>query len=332
MIHTFLMKFPITDEDVNVAQIKFGTDYKHLNQYFQKVYGEYFNFALVPQITKGHGRWYLSLFVDAVALLQKSDITETDYREIKLNILECLILLFNHATHYDSHILARLDYRFDVTIENKQLRKLYFHLIKKHVEKYRHQIKCTGKKNASGEFEDFNTTVYHNSQSVVTTAYDKEAERFAKRCKLQPYEKDVIRFEVRLLYNHLYYKASKRCKTPIPMKLESYFKESVYYSYLKSYLLSIYPQGDYYKYAYAEKWIGYAPLKATDKALLKEFLKKSAYKSLSTAKRSYSKYVYNKMLNYLGDLNINPITIPKNYPQAPRHFKNPLNDLYTKFK
>lgn len=253
-------------------------------------------------------------------------------QEIKLNILECLMLLFNHAKHYESHILTRLDYRYDVTIADENLRKLYFHLVKKHVEKFRYQIKYTGKINASGEFEDYKTTVYHSSHSVVTTAYDKEAERIAKGCKIEEYEKNVVRFEVRLLYNHLYYKASKRCTNPVPMQLESYFKETVYYEYLHKYLLSIYPRGDYFKYATAEKWIGCAPLKPSEKTLLKEFLKKTAYKSMSTTKRAYSKYYYNKALNHLKDLDINPIMIPKNHPKAPRHFKNPLNALYAKYE
>lgn len=242
MIHTFLMKFLISLEDVEIVQLKLGVNYKNINQQFQLIYGKHFNYSLTPQITKGHGKWYLSLFVDAVALLQKSNINETDYNEIKLNIMECLMLLFNHATHYEDHILARLDYRYDVTIEDKKLRELYFHLIKKHVEKYRSQQKCTGKINSSGEFEDFVTTIYHSSQSVVTTAYDKEAERIAKGCKVEEYEKNVVRFEVRLQYSHLYYKASHRCKEPIPMQLENYLKENVYYEYLRLYLLSIYPQ------------------------------------------------------------------------------------------
>lgn len=40
-----------------------------------------------------------------------------------------------------------------------------------------------------------------------------------------------------------------------------------------------------------------------------------------------SKSTFNKRINLLQELGINPILIPKNYPKAPSFLKNPLNDF-----
>ncbi|WP_153731839.1 hypothetical protein [Sporosarcina obsidiansis] len=332
MIHTFQMKFPLVEKDIDVLENTIDYSYKAVNEYIQKNYGEYFNNAFTVQVKRNSGNNYLSLVVDAVLLLKKADIRESDYYEIELRVKELLMILFSHTTFYSEHILTRIDYRYDLILPNKHMRELYFHLITKHVERYRFQQKYSGMKNESGKFEKYKTTIYHSSRAIVTTAYDKEAEREAKECDIQDYEKDVVRFEVRLMYQHLYYKASERCPKPIPMKLANYFIESRYYDYLRQYLIPIYPQGTYYKYSEVERMLQCTSLKSSDKALLKEFLLKTSSYSLSTPKKHITPYKYKKALRLLKSLGINPVCIPKNYPKAPKQFENPLNNLFAKFE
>ncbi|KGR82768.1 hypothetical protein [Lysinibacillus odysseyi] len=331
MLHTFQMNIGIKEEDLNTLEETVGGNYKQVNDYIQMHYAEYFNNAFTVRVVRHPGKIYLSLVVDVILLLRKSDIQESDYLEVKQRIMELLMMLIGHAP-YEDHILVRIDYRYDVILPNKQLRELYFHLITKHVDRYRFQHKYKGKKSASGEFEKYKTTIYHSSGSIVTTAYDKEAEREAKECETQVYEKDVVRFEVRLMYQHLYYKASARCPNPISMHLSNYFKEEPFNEYLQKYLIPIYPQGDYYKYSEAERIICDSQLSAFDKSLLKEFLLKTSSHSLSTPKKHVSPHKYKKAMRLLQNLGINPVCIPKNYPKAPKQFDNPLNSLFSIFE
>jgi hypothetical protein len=187
-------------------------------------------------------------------------------------------------------------------------------------------------KNASGKFEKYKTTIYHSSRAIVTTAYDKEAEREAKNCEVQEFEKNVVRFEVRLNSPHIRYKASERCPKPISMKLVNYFKEELYFEYLRNYLASIYVEGTYYKFTEIERILQGASLSSSDKALLREFLLKTSSYSLSTPKKHISPYKYKKALRLLKSLGINAVCIPKNYPKAPKRLDNPLNDLFAKLK
>lgn len=334
MIHTAELTFHIEKNDVLTLEENLGDNYKKANDKFQMLYGAYFNNAYTIQVTEKYGKCYLSLFVDAVRLLGKPDIVEGDYHLIKHRIMELLMLLIGHTDCYENHTLKRIDYRYDIVIEDEHIRQLYFHIIGKHINKYRKQIKRKGEKNKqTGETIKYESTVYHSTiGSISVCCYDKCAEREAKGCAIESYERNVIRFEVRLRYEHLRYRASKRCNNPLPMQLEYYLKETLYYEYLQKYLLPIYPQGDYYKFTEAEKIISTSHIPHENKGLLIKALKKISTYGLSTLKKQLTPYKYNKVLQLLNDLNINPILIPKNYPKTPNKLENPLNALYAKYE
>lgn len=61
-------------------------------------------------------------------------------------------------------------------------------------------------------------------------------------------------------------------------------------------------------------------------------LRKISTYGLSTLKKQLTPYKYNKVLQLLRDFSINPILIPKNYPNAPKKLENPLNALYAKYE
>lgn len=244
------------------------------------------------------------------------------------------MLLIGHTGCYENHTLKRIDYRYDVTIEDEHIRKLYFHMIGKHINQYKRQIKCKGEKNKdTGETIKYMTTVYHSSKkSISVCCYDKEAERKVKGCAVESYENNVIRFEVRLRYEHLRYRASKRCKNPLPMQLPYYLKETLYYECLQKYLLPIYPQGTYYRFSEAERIIRASHIAPDNKKLLIDALRKISTYGLSTLKKQLTAHKYKKVLQLLKDLNINPILIPKNYqPKPPNRLENPLNELFAKY-
>lgn len=334
MIHTAELIFHIEKTDILTLEENLGNSYKKANDKFQMLYGAYFNNAYTIQVTEKYGKCYLSLFVDAVRLLGKPDIVEEDYSTIKRRILELLMLLIGHTDCYENHTLKRIDYRYDIVIEDEHIRKLYFHMIGKHINQYRRQIKRKGEKNKdTGETIKYMTTVYHSSkESISVCCYDKGEERKAKDCNIEPYEKNVIRFEVRLKYEHLRYRASKRCKNPLPMQLAYYLKESMFYESLKTYLLPIYRKGDYYKFSEAERIIRASHITPEDKELLITALRKISTYGLSTLKKQLTPYKYKKVLQLLNDFAINPILVPKNYPKSPSKLENPLNALYAKYE
>lgn len=330
MIHTAELLFHIEKNDLFTLEENLGDSYKKANDKFQMLYGAYFNDAYTLQVSEKFGKWYISLFVDAVRLLGKPDILEEDYRLIKRGIMELLMLLIGHTDCYDNHTLKRIDYRYDIVIEDEHLRQLYFHMIGKHINQYRRQIKRKGEKNKlTGEMIKYNSTVYHSTkESISVCCYDKCIERKAKRCAIESYERNVIRFEVRLKYEHLRYRASKRCKNPLPMQLAYYLKESLFYESLKNYLLPIYPKGDYYKFSEVERIIRASHITPDNKELLINALRKISTYGLSSLKKQLTPYKYKKVLQLLNDFAINPILIPKNYPKAPSKLENPLNALY----
>lgn len=334
MIHTAELIFHIEENDLFTLEEKLGDSYKRANDKFQMLYGAYFNNAYTIQVTEKFGKYYLSLFVDAVRLLNKPNILEEDYTIIKRCIMELLMLLIGHTDCYDNHTLKRIDYRYDFVIEDPHLRELYFHMIGKHINQYKRQIKRKGEKNKlTGEITKYKTSVYHSTkESISVCCYDKENERKAKGCAIESYERNVIRFEVRLKYEHLRYRASKRCKNPIPMKLAYYLKESLFYESLKNYLLPIYPKGDYYKFSEVERIIRASHITPDNKELLINALRKISTYGLSSLKKQLTPYKYKKVLQLLNDFAINPILIPKNYLKAPSKLENPLNALYAKYE
>ena len=334
MIHTAELTFHIEKNDVLTLEENLGDNYKKANDKFQMLYGAYFNNAYTIQVTEKFGKCYLSLFVDAVRLLGKPNILEEDYPLIKRRIMELLMLLIGHTDCYDDHTLKRIDYRYDIIIEDAHIRQLYFHIIGKHINQYRKQIKRKGEKDElTGKMIKYKTTVYHSTkESISVCCYDKSAEREAKGCAIESYERNVIRFEVRLKYEHLRYRASKRCKNPLPMQLAYYLKETLYYEYLHKYLLPIYPQGDYYTFSQAERMICASHIPPDNKELLINALRKISTYGLSTLKKQLTPYKYNKVLQLLRGFSINPILIPKNYPNAPKKLENPLNALYAKYE
>lgn len=322
LIHTFKMMFPIHHEEVQDMQKRFDIKYTEVNKFFE---GDFPGVTLAIS-NIGFGKWYLYMVVDAIVMLGKSNIKEDDYQSLKNEIKKILIRIFGHAAHYKEHVLIRIDYRYDIKIEDKNIQKLLMHIYKKLTNSYRFQKKYLGKMQ-HGVFTPYETTVYHSSNSVRSIVYLKEEERIAKGEKIEPYEKDVVRYEVQLLEDHLYYMERKCERIQRPRKLAVYLKKELYIEYFKKYMSHIYYLGDFYKIDSARKKISSSSLSPKDKIKLVDFLKQVSSCNVDTPLKKMSKSTFNKRINLLQELGINPILIPKNYPKAPSFLKNPLNDF-----
>lgn len=88
MIHTAELIFHVEHDDILTLEENLSDSYKKANDKFQTLYGTYFNYAYTLQVTEKFGKWYISLFIDVVRLLNKSNICEADYPTIKRGIME----------------------------------------------------------------------------------------------------------------------------------------------------------------------------------------------------------------------------------------------------
>ncbi|MDA3732450.1 hypothetical protein PBV87_13235 [Niameybacter massiliensis] len=275
------------------------------------------------------------LFVDAIKLLGKADINQSDYPalENRLNDLK-KSLLFNLDKEL---VLLRIDYRLDVVIKDENIRHYLFNLFAKNKEYFKHLKRCEGKKKSIHSVgEKYQTSLYYNSKSIVAVVYDKPKEREFKHQPLQNHEKNVLRFELRLHNNHL--KHLKR-NHHIEKTLKNYMNEDMYKKYMTNYILQIFYPGDFYTIRKARTIIQASSLKDYDKKDLNNFLiqvSKYGMEPLikqrhTTSPYGLSRYKLKKILNQLEALNINPVLIPVN-AQIPSHIPNPLKILHSPHK
>jgi len=215
---------------------------------------------------------------------------------------------------FDEHYLIRFDYRLDKKVEGKEVRKLYNDLYKKTCRKMGHMHKITGKKQDNGEFEKYDTSMYHSQKSIHTILYDKEAERHDKGEIVEKWEKDVMRFEVRLLKEHLKNRSKKSRVYPLERKIKSYFKQGLFDEYVENYLIKAYLPGDFYTLENAEKMVHTTKLislTSTMKDRMKVFLRKVSTYDLTVPKKEMSPATFRGRLKHLKEMNMHPVTIPK---------------------
>lgn len=329
MIHTFKLMFELHYQEVQDLQRRLGINYKQLNSHFEGM----FDGVTMAITNSGNGIWKLYMVVDAIKLLGKPDISEADYEALEKELRYILWNVVGHASHYRNHILLRVDFRYDVTIEDSDTRNLLMALYKKQTESYKFQKQYLGKVE-KGKFIPYKTTVYHSSNSIETMVYLKMEEREAKKEKVEEYEKNVIRYEIHVKEDHLYYMERKRKEIKRPRKLNEYLKWDVFTEYYQKYMFSIYHSGDFHKIDEVRHKLKGSSLSTSNKLKLIEFLKQVSSHSIDTPHKKISKGTYKKRIQMLREMEINPILIPKNYFlknslfKAPSYLRNPLNDFH----
>ncbi|UOQ49619.1 hypothetical protein MUN88_05935 [Gracilibacillus caseinilyticus] len=321
MIHTMKMYLPIHYQDVQELNKRFDIKSFEVNKFFE---GK-FPGVTMSLSAMGKGKWKLSMFIDVIELLNKPDITESDYPNIEKKIRGILVYLFLHSSAYNEHVLQRIDFRYDVCVNNPAIRQLLLDIYKKTTRMYKRQNKIIGYiEKETKKYTPYETTVDHTSGSVKSTVYLKNEERIAKGEFPKHYEKDIIRFEIQLKENHMYDQERYGHR---PRKLWAYTKDDLYREYFNDRIFPIFFTGDFYKIDLARKIIYDSALSSSFKRKLVQFLKKVSSFDVSTPLKNMSKKTLNNRLEMLENLGVNPILIPKNHPNSPSHIKNPLQDF-----
>lgn len=328
MIHTIQMHCFLNLD--TIRQIE-DTYTKSIDEVLQEI-GNNNNVVINIKRDVIHNMYVLYLFVDAIKALKKADIIEEDVSKMKKLIenIEMQLLLEGES----GFVLNRIDYRRDVIIQDEKCRLFMFHLYNKLAKKYAHLKKCNRKKKENEDVteEVYATTLYFNSKSVQIIVYDKETERNQNGEQVEEYEKNILRFEVRLCNAHLKYnqykKDMRRC-------IDTYFKQDVSNQYINIYLRRVFGWGDYYNIREVRKILKKATITIKDKEEIEAFLIEVSKRGMEdvigyrpekklSSKKVYSRYQINKYLKILKELNINHILIPVN-AQMPAYIKNPLD-------
>lgn len=261
MIHTFELLILVSYEDFQHLFSMYGVRInkyqyvraavKELNKEIKKTYPEY---AIVRTWEQVDGNWRLQLKVDAVKLLNRGEITQEDYDLIELEIRKFLTRHFGDSNYFDSHILTRIDLRLDVEIPDPKERELLFHLLEKYAVKFAYKKKIKWGKDANGNPIKYDTSQYHKCKSTELVIYSKEDERIANGEPIQPYDENIIRYELRLKNSHLNsMKRADKGGKGRPKQLKVYFSHKLWEEYMEKHVIPIVHRGDYYKITEADK-------------------------------------------------------------------------------
>lgn len=307
MIHTFSMYANIGIENVKFCERIFNTDYILVSEEINTRYD-----GVSATISNMYGGWKLFLTIDVIKLLDKANINNNDYYEIKDFIDK---FCMDYLGELLDLVLTRIEYRYDAILSPAE-REFFLRRYKKIIDKYYFAEKKT-----------FNTAVYHSNKSKSKIIYDKESERNSKGVTIESYEKNVLRYEVKLLNQHLYYNMKKH---GIERNLKNYWNQDIYREYFTKEFKPILYDGDYYKLYDIMKILDSADLRKKEIADIRELLLLASRKGISEAKKYYSRYMFNRYLSILEELGVNPIVIPKNdtVPTKDGYIKNPLSDIF----
>lgn len=314
MIHTLQFYCELSNADICLISDRFSESIQLIPLKIDCIFT-----ACTTIITKKYNRWRLYAVVDVIKLLKRSDIKESDLPEIKTYLQRYTNFINGIWLNYEDLTLIRIDYRYDVVVKENKDREVLFKLYKKTLEQYGHKRKFNKKESDEQDikYKPYDTTVYFNTLSTVSVAYDKVAHRRDTHTNLESYEENVIRFEFRIMNSHL---NNKKYKNNVEKTLESYFKEELFFKYMKSNFEPLFYRGDYYKINRVDTILKNSSLKDKDKILIREFLIDVSESNLSHVKKmkdmnknlKYNKYKFNKCIKVLNMLGINPILIPKN--------------------
>lgn len=317
MIHTIDLFVKINTSDLLYFR-------RHHNSFFKKKELPNEKGISVRSIFKNeyHG-WCVSIHIEAIKLLGKHTIAESDLEDLKKISNIFLKKQFGLSVEFDNHVLKRIDYRFDSIVPDDTERQLIIDLFTKvQLKRYR-QIRKTHYTDNEKVVRAFETSCYHSSKGVSALTYDKEAERKNANVALEKYEESVLRFEVSVRYTHLYGKSKAK---NLERHLDNYFKKEMYNLYMQKYILDIFPESDFYKLPEAEKVISSSSLKNEEKRKLKSMLVNITNGSVDTVKRRIAPSTFKKYMQLFKSINVHPILIQKR-KSVKGHLENPLKSM-----
>lgn len=331
MIHTFEMLLLVTYSDIRHFFSRYGVNinkYDYLGAAVTKLKSEVEKSSPAYSVTwisgRADGNWNLHLKVDVVRMLNKGEILEGDYDLVETDIRKFLNWHFGHSLYFDPHTLKRIDYKMDCIVPNAKERELLFHLLEKYTARYARKQKIKWGKDNDGNPFKYDTSQYHRCKSIELHIYDKEEERIAKGEEIQPYDRERVRYELRLKNAHLNSMKRNDKGKGRPKELRSYFSYQLWKEYMEQHVLPIVHSGDYYKITEAEKIIDNSHLSKKKKNVLREFIVQISRGNIDTPKQHISPPTYRKYLRDLATIRVNPILIPKNRTDFPNCLKNPF--------
>ena len=307
MVHTAKFYYSLSQEDI--SKMIDNNEGETLDSALANIDSQFK--GIVSFITHPFGCTHLNVLVNFIDLLGKSEIVESDLSSIA-SILSAYTVKALSSSDYKILTLTKLEYRYDVVLP-KQERELIFNLCRKTLNKSGHFKKHT----------DFSTTAYFQSKSITATIYDKEAERLDKKKTVHSYERDVLRYEVRLNSKHFSsMKSSKKWK--LDKTLENYFKESMFLRYFQKYFSNFVFKSDFHSHESAIKIIRHSNLTDHWKTKLIDFLEYSNRFGLINAKKKYENRQYQTNIMKLEELNIDPLIASKIELRKKDYQVNPL--------
>ena len=214
--------------------------------------------------------------------------------------------------------VSRVDYCYNCRIEDEKVRQTLFDALQK----------CPTKAIYTVRGVNYATSIYSRSKSKVVNVYDKTAEREAKYrstgCRMalpQSYEQDIVRMELQVKTEHLKYMARRGFARTVT----NWINVGTEARYLKN-CMGCSPKEIFYS-EQAESLIVSSKYSKTIKNNLIKFIRIIAKSNMDVAKTKLSYNTYRRYLNLLGDLGINPITIPDDcglqYIKSPFTFPQP---------
>lgn len=319
MVHTIELFLNLNLDEINYIINRFNiTSQSYYN--FNKHHNvDGVNIEIKKLETKIGKRWRLNIFIDIIKLLGRAEINQEDKCEIIDRINEILYELFSYIPELS---LYRIDYRFDVVIDNIEKRKLLIKLYNKCENKKAYMKKQKVYNKRTGRSHKYSSLRYKN-KSKSCNIYDKEIERAAKCESVKEYEKDVLRFEAQVKRKHIQY---MKKQYNIEDSLEIYFTAELYNVFMTKIVISTIGLSDYFNGYHARNIIRSSTLKEKEKNELIKFLEDiNGNNTLQKGKEIYSSYKHSKFIKQLKYLNINPILIPKNSGFS--KIKNPIKDI-----
>lgn len=238
----------------------------------------------------------LHIKVNLNNLLNKDIITDADY---SATITTYKKQFYELGFQFTDPLLKlnRVDYKVDIITPHKNT---YIKLLKKASNNYR----------ALKQYSKYKTSVYYNSKSMNINIYDKEQELLdtdrAYLVDINKY-KNMIRFEVQLKRNKLYYLLQKK---GICRELINYFNSIDHDYYINQALKKLIYEGSYYNLYHSKKILkqNYTS-NMTDKLIT--FQKDISINGISEAKAHYNNATFNNYIHKLEGAGVNPIVIPK---------------------
>ncbi|MBE1556010.1 hypothetical protein [Sporosarcina limicola] len=206
MIHTFRIISDLEVQHVNYMKEKYRIETYELCGNFGSIF-KGVEVCIAKQLYTN--KLHASIVVDLPVMLNRGEITNADFPFVTKtleNVFECF---FGDKNLFQKHRLMRIDYRYDVIVESKEHRDAYIDLFEKSLQKKGHLQRKLGRFNVKREFVEYGTTIEHKNKSIKSMIYDKMAERIIKGEKVETYEKNVLRFEVALLVDRLYYEKNQ---------------------------------------------------------------------------------------------------------------------------